>query len=106
MPNTRNRAGKDETAADETLPSSPGDNPVELVPKDVSPENAAARDLTVRPIASPDPEEREEALLDEAIEETFPASDPIAVPAYDPTREKRKPAREKAGSEPQPKSRT
>jgi hypothetical protein len=29
-----------------------------------------------------DIEKREEALLDEAIELTFPASDPISVPSY------------------------
>lgn len=63
--------------------SSPGDNPVEVTPKDISPSDAAARDLRVRPIASEDPEEREEALLDDAIEDTFPASDPIALPTYE-----------------------
>ena len=92
MPNSKKSPKRDEpTPLDtDTLSSSPGDNPVELVPKDISPENATARDLTVRPIASPDLEEREEALLDEAIEETFPASDPIAIPAYDPEQVKRK----------------
>jgi putative Mg2+ transporter-C (MgtC) family protein len=32
--------------------------------------------------SGPDPEHREE-LLDEAIEETFPASDPPAAPRFD-----------------------
>jgi hypothetical protein len=60
-------------------PSSPGDSPLTLTPFDVSPDSAAWRDLTPRNITSSDPEEREDALLDEAIELTFPASDPIAV---------------------------
>jgi hypothetical protein len=80
----------------EDLPSSPGDNPVEVLPKDVPPGAATARDMTIRPIASPDPEVREEALLDEAIEETFPASDPIAPPSPDPALAKRRADKEKA----------
>jgi hypothetical protein len=63
------------------LPSSPGDDPLVVTPKDVPPDVATARDQRVLPVTSPDPVEREDALLDEAIEETFPASDPIAVPS-------------------------
>jgi hypothetical protein len=33
----------------------------------------------IRPTATTDPADRREALLDEALQETFPASDPIAV---------------------------
>jgi hypothetical protein len=33
----------------------------------------------IRPTAATDPADRREALLDEALQETFPASDPIAV---------------------------
>jgi hypothetical protein len=83
-------------SAPEELPSSPGDNPVEMVPKDIALDSAAARDLTVRPTTSPDADEREEAQLDNAIEDTFPASDPIAPPSYDPTLAARKAARDKA----------
>ena len=63
------------------LPSSPGDSPVFQTPKDVDPNDAAARDVTERNVNSDNPAERQEALLDEANELTFPASDPIAVPS-------------------------
>lgn len=61
-----------------SLPSSQGDSPKEMVPKDISPKDATWADLSERKIASSDPQEHEEALLDEAVEETFPASDPVA----------------------------
>jgi hypothetical protein len=61
------------------FPSSPGDSPVMQTPKDVNPEDAAARDVTERKIYSNNPAERLEALLDEANDLSFPASDPIAV---------------------------
>lgn len=81
-----NKSGKAEqqTLADKeslqssTLPSSPGDSPKEMVPKDISPDDAAWADRRERKIASADPQEHEEALLDEAVEDTFPASDPVA----------------------------
>lgn len=60
------------------LPSSAGDSPKEMTPKDISPQDAAWADLCERKTASDNPQEREEALLDEAVEDTFPASDPIA----------------------------
>jgi hypothetical protein len=63
--------------------ASPGINPIAETPKDVGPEYASARDKTERNIASDDVEESEEALLDDAIESTFPASDPIALPTYE-----------------------
>lgn len=56
-----------------------GDNSASETPKDVSPYKAAARDVTERKIASSDPEVKEEALVDESVELTFPASDPPAV---------------------------
>ncbi len=59
--------------------SSPGDNPVSVTPKDLRPEDAAARDVTERHLDSSDPEERQQELLDDAIELSFPASDPPAV---------------------------
>jgi hypothetical protein len=58
-------------------PSSPGDSPVEMTPLDVTPEDAAWRDRTARQITSTNAEEKMDALLDEAVELTFPASDPI-----------------------------
>lgn len=60
--------------------SSPGNNSVSETPKDVNSEDAAAHDMKERHIASSDPQEREEELLDDAVEMTFPASDPIAIP--------------------------
>jgi hypothetical protein len=98
MPSTKKPPAKNDSIECEMPASSPGDNPVELVPKDIPCDAAAARDLTERPIASPDPEVREEALLDDAIEDTFPASDPIAVPSYDAVAEKKKAEKKKAGT--------
>ncbi|NEX59671.1 hypothetical protein [Noviherbaspirillum galbum] len=69
------RAGQDQ--APET--SSPGDNPVVETPKDLTPDDAAYRDLTQRDLASGDPDQRQEDSLDDAVELTFPASDPLAV---------------------------
>lgn len=63
--------------------SSPGINSPSVTPKDVSPHDAAAKDLTERKTASDDPEEREQELLDDAVDLTFPASDPIAIPTPD-----------------------
>jgi hypothetical protein len=94
MQKSRNPSdSKQQPEADE-VNSSPGDDSLTVTPKDVDPGFATARDQTVRRTTSPDPDEREEAMLDEAIEETFPASDPIAMPFYDATLEKRKQARE------------
>ena len=63
--------------------SSHGDDSASVTPKDVSPENATYRDVTERKMNSKDVEERAQAMLDEAVEETFPASDPIAVPTFE-----------------------
>jgi hypothetical protein len=59
--------------------SSHGNSPIEMIPKDVSPENASWKDRTERDINAQDEEKRADALLDEASELSFPASDPIAV---------------------------
>ena len=65
------------------LPSSSGESPQEVTPKEVTPHHAAWSDVTVREIASEDKELRDEALLDEAVDQTFPASDPVAeLPAH------------------------
>lgn len=63
------------------LPSSHGDSSVVQTPKDVAPHEAAAKDVTHRNVTSDDPAEKEEAMLDDAIDLTFPASDPIAAPS-------------------------
>jgi hypothetical protein len=72
---------KPETNTQETLEerSSPGTNSPVETPKDVAPQDASAKDVTERNITCADPDEREEALLDDAVELTFPASDPLAV---------------------------
>lgn len=65
------------TSQNEEKKSSYGINSAAQTPKDVAPEDASARDVTERKIASDDPEEREQAQLDDAVESTFPASDPV-----------------------------
>lgn len=64
---------------DANLPVSPGDNPLSVTPKDVAPGDAAARDLMARHLDATDPDEKQQALLDDAIDLSFPASDPPAV---------------------------
>ncbi|TCS35130.1 hypothetical protein EDC30_11143 [Paucimonas lemoignei] len=59
--------------------SSHGDASLSVTPKDVSPQDATSRDVVARNVDSDDPEEKEEAQLDDAVELTFPASDPVAV---------------------------
>lgn len=54
------------------------DSPVET-PKDVSPRDATAKDVVERNVTSSDPDEKQQAQLDDAVELTFPASDPVAV---------------------------
>ncbi len=61
------------------LPVSQGDNPLSVTPKDVEDGDATARDLVARHMDSPDPDEKQQELLDDAIELSFPASDPPAV---------------------------
>jgi hypothetical protein len=63
-------------------PSSFGLSSAVVTPKDVAPGDASAKDVVERNVRSDDQAEREEALLDDAIELTFPASDPIAVPSH------------------------
>lgn len=64
----------------EETTSSPGTHSPSVTPKDVCAEDASSKDVKERKIASPDPDEREEELLDDAVDMTFPASDPIAIP--------------------------
>ncbi len=74
--------------------SSPGDDSASVTPKDVSKRCAAAKDTTERNLRSSDPDEKQQELLDDAIELTFPASDPLAsggvtrieVPAHPPSK--------------------
>jgi hypothetical protein len=59
--------------------SSPGDQSSVETPKDVSPQDATAKDVVERKVRSDDPNEKEEEMLDDAVELTFPASDPPAT---------------------------
>ena len=59
--------------------SSFGNNSISETPKDLTPQDAAVRDLKERNITSRNTHEKEEELLDDAVEMTFPASDPIAI---------------------------
>ncbi len=49
-----------------------------MTPKDITPVDASWADRQERDIHAEDCERREDALLDDAIELSFPASDPIA----------------------------
>jgi hypothetical protein len=84
MPESSKHTDKDNTDKDKAgkssaRSSSQGDSPVEMTPKDVSPKDATWQDRTERNIKSENDEERTNALVDEASELSFPASDPIAV---------------------------
>lgn len=59
--------------------SSPGCDSPAQTPKDVTSQDAASRDVVERNITSSDPDEKLQEQLDEAVELTFPASDPLAV---------------------------
>jgi hypothetical protein len=78
------------TAAEEKPACSPGTTSVSVTPKDVSPTDASAKDMTARKTDCEDPDEKEEALLDEAGDLSFPASDPIAIPSHEKVLEKQK----------------
>ncbi len=60
------------------LPSSAGDSPQQLPPGDVSSKEASVAERTKQKIASANQQQHDEALLDDAVEQTFPASDPVA----------------------------
>lgn len=79
MSNLKRSPGQDEMQEPKER-SSPGNNSPAVTPKDVAPQDAAARDTVERPITSPDHDERVEAQLDDAVELTFPASDPLNIP--------------------------
>ena len=66
-------------STDSDRPVSQGDNPLSVTPKDVTADDATSRDLIARHLDSTDPDEKQQELLDDAIELSFPASDPPAV---------------------------
>ena len=84
-----NRPPEPEDKNERELPSSQGNNSKSVTPKDVSSQDAAARDVTERKTCSDDPDEKEQELLDDAVELTFPASDPIAIPSPDKDKPRR-----------------
>jgi len=97
MPNLKKSAqDKQRKTSEEALGASPGDNSPSVTPKDVDAENASSKDVTARKIASADPAEREEEQLDDAVDMTFPASDPIAIPTPDANRNKARTPRNRA----------
>ena len=78
MSNLKRSSEEDEKRAP-TEQSSQGTNSASQTPKDVSPQDAASKDVTDRKVCSDDRDEKEKELLDDAVELTFPASDPIAA---------------------------
>lgn len=88
MSNLKRSSNEDEKKQAQDLPSSAGNDSKSVTPKDVSPQDAAARDVTERKTRSNDPDEKEQEMLDDAVELTFPASDPIAIPTPDKTQER------------------
>lgn len=77
------RDGKPQQAPDEKLssrlPSSHGDTSRSTTPRDNSSDDATwTDDRTARNLSAKN-SQHDEAVLDEAIEETFPASDPVAA---------------------------
>lgn len=73
------RSSKEDEKKEPKERSSHGTHSVAQTPKDVSSHDAASKDVTERKICSDDPDEKEQELLDDAVELTFPASDPIAT---------------------------
>jgi hypothetical protein len=87
---SRTRASKDKEENTEPT-SSQGDNSKSVTPKDVPSRTAASDDVKARKTTSEDVDEKQEEMLDDAVEMTFPASDPIAIPSPDKLdRQKRK----------------
>ncbi len=71
--------GKASQAADAAQGCRHEDNAASVTPKDVEPDTVSAKDVVERHLDSADPDEKQQELLDDAIELTFPASDPLAV---------------------------
>ena len=78
MSNLKKSSGEDEKKTPQER-SSHGLNSGSQTPKDVDPQDAAGKDVTDRKVCSDDPDEKEQELLDDAVELTFPASDPVSV---------------------------
>ncbi len=82
VPATMADVGKPDLALepqDTERPVTAGDNSLSVTPKDVKSDGAAAHDVVARHLDSLDPDEKQQELLDDAIELSFPASDPPSV---------------------------
>ncbi|HEY4541791.1 MAG TPA: hypothetical protein VIG66_05390, partial [Noviherbaspirillum sp.] len=77
---TRHTPGKSSDDEKPGMKSSPGNESRSVTAKDAGSQTAAAKDRKERKIASEDQDERIEEQLDDAVDMTFPASDPIAIP--------------------------
>lgn len=69
----------DEAENEVQVQSSFGDTSLSVTPKDVNDQDASAQDITERHLLSDNPEEKQQDMLDEAIDLSFPASDPPAT---------------------------
>ncbi len=87
-PSTQPSGSRKSNDLSSKMPSSPGDSPRVETPREISPDNASWCDRTERDISADDEDTRTDALLDEAIDLSFPASDPIAIPSSPTEREK------------------
>ena len=83
MTQQKNEHRSEQVASAQTQAGASGcpheDNSASVTPKDVGPDTVSAKDVVERHLDSPDPEEKQQEMLDDAIELTFPASDPLAV---------------------------
>ncbi|MES2831170.1 MAG: hypothetical protein V4695_04170 [Pseudomonadota bacterium] len=66
-----------EKSGSQTLPSSPGNDSAVVTPNDNGDTHMPSKNVKKRNVTSDDPDEKQEAQLDDAIELTFPASDPL-----------------------------
>ena len=69
----------DKAKEDSHAQSSFGDTSLSVTPKDVNVRDASAQDMTQRDLQSDESDQKQQDLLDEAIDLSFPASDPSAI---------------------------
>ena len=69
----------DKSEKDSHAQSSFGDTSLSVTPKDVTQLDASAQDMTQRDLQSDESDQKQQDLLDEAIDLSFPASDPSAI---------------------------
>ena len=69
----------DKAKEDSHAQSSFGDTSLSVTPKDVNERDASAQDMTQRDLQSDESDQKQQDLLDEAIDLSFPASDPSAI---------------------------